>query len=53
MINQSFNFVKALFVLLRLFQVNDWPDLKFRGVLWDVSSGRVPTLVSEYTLAVE
>lgn len=31
-----------------LFQINDWPDLKFRGVLWDVSSGRIPTLVSEY-----
>lgn len=47
-IGRSLNFVAASFVFLRLFQINDWPDLKFRGVLWDVSTGRVPTLVSEY-----
>lgn len=35
-----------------LFQINDWPDLKFRGVLWDVSTGRVPTLVGASKLAI-
>lgn len=50
LINWLLYFVTAFFVLLCLFQINDWPDLKFRGVLWDVSSGRIPTLVSEYAL---
>lgn len=44
--------VNSLLQILRLFhgsgipqvQINDWPDLKFRGVLWDVSTGRIPTL---------
>ncbi|KAJ7365528.1 hypothetical protein OS493_005640 [Desmophyllum pertusum] len=50
--------VNTLLQILRLFhgkgipqiQINDWPDLKFRGVLWDVSTGRVPTLETVYSL---
>ena len=37
---------------LCLFQINDWPDLKYRGVLWDVSTGRVPTLVGKLSRSV-
>lgn len=50
--------VNTLLQIFRLFhgngipqaQINDWPDLKFRGVLWDVSTGRVPTLETVFSL---
>lgn len=49
--------VNTFIQILRLFhgtgipqvQINDWPDLKFRGVLWDVSTGRIPTLETVFS----
>ncbi|XP_073248939.1 uncharacterized protein [Porites lutea] len=50
--------VNTLLQILRLFhgtgipqvQISDWPDLKYRGVLWDVSTGRVPTLETLFSM---
>ena len=35
---------------MNIFQIEDWPQLFYRGVLFDISQGRLPNLVCTYNL---